>query len=201
MAAGQYQLRAVNGAIFPTMEYDDIPVGVASDPSERDTFFVGNAPSNVWVHGTAIRTIFPNPVVPTGITNASPAALDARIQIVWPTDVNGQYAPVSRARYVNVAVDLFAHGTLDSAPVGYQLPGPIVLYEAVGNQPLVSIAPPTNPWALEGVDGYHSAPVVATTYTVNGVTYPRWVFNLVPSTINFPDYFLVEVEALSGPPV
>lgn len=196
LGAGQYELRNVDGAVFPTLEWDDVPVHRGADRTERDTFFVADANSNVWVHGGDLRTIAPRPVVPTGIASATPAALDARIQIVWPHDENGNYAPVSSARYVNIAVDLFGHGTLDSVPVGYQLPGSIDLYEAVGNSPLLSTTPPPNPWLYEGVDGYHSAPVVTTTYTINGTIYPRWVFNDVPSTINFPDYFLVQVQGI-----
>lgn len=43
-----------------------------------------------------------------------------RISIVWPHDGRGNYAPVERAPLVNLAVDLFAHGTSRSVPADFE---------------------------------------------------------------------------------
>lgn len=103
--------RTMNGATFPTVEFDNIPADLVDDPTARYSFTIGMMPwgsgflfgSNVWVHAIDARTFAPRPVVPTGIqTTAGP--VDARIQIVWPHDRQGNYAPVSRAPFVNIAV-------------------------------------------------------------------------------------------------
>jgi hypothetical protein len=90
--------------------------------------------------------------------------MDSVIQIVFPHDQFGNQADVSTATQVNLAVDLFQHGTQMSVPMGstYQ---PQLMY-AVGNGDV------------------QTSPLVAqqTTYTANGQVYPRWVVNNFPVT-------------------
>jgi len=168
------------GSRFPALEFDNIPADIATDPTARYTFFA-NFYSNVWVHSVDARTSLPAPVIPTGVAGGTPRQVDTRIQVVWPHDERGQPAPVSQAPLVNIAVDIFVHGTLQS--VGPDSPfGPIVLLVAQANDPL-RIFPQTN------------APQTPTeiTYDAGGRTFPRWVFNDVPVHPGVPYHFVVQV--------
>lgn len=152
--------RTVAGVTFPSDDYNNVPADFATSPADQYRFSVGLAPgeSNVWVHATDARTDAPQPVVPAGYGTLG--QLDTRIQIVFPHDGRGNLVPVNQATFVNVAVDIFRHGTLLSVPPDFQ-PDALNLQVAVGNDP------PTR----SGV------PAQKGTYTGHGTTYPRWVFN------------------------
>jgi len=170
----QLVLRTVDGVTFPSLEYNNIPADLAAHPGDKYTFVAGTGTylGPAWVHAADPRTFLPDPVIPTGYSGPDPKELDARIQVVWPHDANGQYAPVERATFVNIAVDLFEHGTNKSVPLDYELAahrvpgeiGPLLLYAAKENDPMLGSPP-----SAERV-----------TYTANGQTFPRWVFNNVP---------------------
>ncbi len=176
----RFTFKDVGGSRFPALEFDNIPADLARDPSARYSFFA-NFYSNVWVHSVDARTSLPTPVVPTGVTGGIPLQVDTRIQVVWPHDEHGQLAPVSEAPLVNIAVDIFAHGTLQSVRPDFPF-GPIVLLVAQANDPL-RIFPQTNApkTPVEIID------------TGNGQTFPRWVFNDVPVLPGVPYHFVVQV--------
>jgi hypothetical protein len=181
-------LRNADGYKFPTLEYNNVPANLAADPTAKYRF-VENLSSNVWVHAADPRTFYPHPVVPTGYSDSHPEELDTRIQIVWPHDGRGNFTPVERATHVNIAVDIFEHGTLKS--VRPDLPyGPIALEVAEGNGKLQMYPPPT----------IHSdAPLrpEQISYTVNGQDFPRWVFNNVTVKPGTQHHFRVIV--MGGP--
>lgn len=148
---------------FPYVEFTDVPVAMGPDVKYR--FFTDGA-SNVWVHGADPRTYYPQPVIPKGLVGTAPAQVDARIQVVWPHNKEGRVAPPESARFVNVAVDLFEHGTLRSVPLDFPADFEnLHLHIAQGNGPLL----PRGPFRLDRIQT-----------TVNGQSFPRWVFNDVP---------------------
>ena len=155
--------RTVGGVTFPSVEFNNIPADLAAEPGAKYRFVLMDG-SNVWVHAADPRTIFPQQVVPAGYSEPQPQAIDARIQVVWPHDAQGRLCPVAEAPLVNIAVDLFAHGTLNSVPLDYE-PEYLRLQVAQGNDPLV-LQRDLVPQKI--------------TYTANGHTFPRWVFNNVP---------------------
>ena len=115
VGTGVRRLADFGGRRVPVWDFNDVDVSAARDPKNKLYFSVrlagGPYQANVWVHGLDARTYLPMPVTPTGtqaITAAGvPAALDARIQIVWP---HGG-AAVEKANLANISADLFAHGT------------------------------------------------------------------------------------------
>jgi len=155
--------RTVGGVTFPSAEFNNILADLAAEPGARYRFVLMDG-SNVWVHAADPRTVFPQQVVPAGYSEPQPQELDARIQVVWPHDAQGRLRPVAEAPLVNIAVDLFAHGTLNSVPLDYE-PEYLRLQGAQGNDAL----------ALQR-DLFPEK----TTYTANGQAFPRWVFNNVP---------------------
>jgi hypothetical protein len=177
-AAPRMILRSGDGFRFPTLEFDDVPADLVAEPAARYRF-VAFAPNtaftaNVWVHAADPRTFFPQPVVPTGYADLRPGQVDTRIQVVWPHDDHGKFAPVEAATRVNVAVDIFEHGTLRSVPTGFPPPdlrADVFLSVAEGNSPQSLTMPGSNErWAR----------AQQTTYVVGDKTFPRWVFNDVP---------------------
>lgn len=162
--------RTVGSSTFPSIEFNDIPANLLLNPTAKFRFamygVVGGGKhsfsGNVWVHASDARTYYPTPVVPVA-TSLAPAALDTRIQIVWPHDIYGNYQPVEYATRVNVAIEVFEHGTLNAiGPVTGTLPYTVTLMKAVDNGFLAASNTP--------------APVYVT-YTVGSSVYGRWVFN------------------------
>ncbi|HEX6513882.1 MAG TPA: hypothetical protein VF157_16380 [Chloroflexota bacterium] len=147
---------------IPTEEFNDVPASLAADPAAKFNFVVysrGQPGSNVWLHaGPAASPTF-EPLKPTGYGSPDPASLDARIQVVFPHDDAGKAAPAKSATEVNVAVDLFQHGTSLSVPPDASYTPR--LWWAQANARLSALPP--------GVQ--------KTTYTLIGQAYPRWVFN------------------------
>jgi hypothetical protein len=175
-------LRNADGYKFPTLEYNNVPANLAADPTAKYRFVV-NRGSNVWVHAADPRTFYPHPVVPTGYSDSHPEELDTRIQIVWPHDSRGNFTSVERATHVNIAVDIFEHGTLKS--VQPDLPyGPIALEVAEGNGELQMYPPPTK-------HSYAPLKPEQISYTVNEQDFPRWVFNNVTVKPGTQYHFMV----------
>lgn len=164
--------RHADGYRFPTLEFNNVPADLVADPDPmaRYTFFAGWT-SNVWVHAADPRTFYPHPLLPTGLSQGSPDQVDVRIQRVWPHDAQGNFAPVEQARYVNIAVDVFEHGTLKSVRPDDPTYGPVLLYIAEENEPMHFFL--THPRG-------QPKPAEKMTYTANGHVFPRWVFNDVP---------------------
>ena len=157
--------RTIDGITFPSLEYNNIPADLIAEPTASYRFFASSGDySNVWVHAADARTIFPEPVVPTGYIDSEDKDFDVRIQIVWPHDEQGQFASADQATRVNIAIDLFAHGTLNSVPLDYE-PKDLSLMVAQGNGRF-RVQSDLVPEKI--------------TYTVDDQTYPRWVFNDVP---------------------
>lgn len=143
---------------YPVWDFNDVDVAAAQNPQNKYYFRVAVAGTGyngmIWTHGADARTYFPHQDVPTAVLTNAPQAVDAKIEIVWPHD----NLPVAKATQVNVGVDLFAHGTLESVPTN---DAPTVqLYRSINNGPLEEVAV--------------GDPVLQ---TANGLTYPVWQFN------------------------
>jgi hypothetical protein len=167
---------------FPSWAFNDIDVAPARDPATKIFFRVSvdgvAGSSNVWSHGADARTIFPQPDVPQGAEGV-PAAVDAKIEIVWP---HGN-APVTQATRANIAAYLFHRGTLRS--VGTEWSPTVRLWRAVGSGLFEPVA--------SGLKVLQ---------TVNGLTFPVWVFNDVDvSAARDPAqklYFRVTVDGVDS---
>jgi hypothetical protein len=188
----QFFNRTHNNVPFPSLEFNTVPADIGGDPLNRFYFLLGYQ-GNVWVDAADARTYLPYPVVPAGFSaEKKPAKIDARIQIVYPHDRQGNFVPVEKATLVNVAVDLFEHGTLNSVPGDYD--GSIlVLYIAEANSPMT----------LAQADAGSSA-IVATanleSYMVGDVKYPRWVFNNVKVEAGKQYHYLVKLHGVETYP-
>lgn len=168
---GQLGTREVNGVRFPTVEYNNVPADLVANPQSQYRFTLGLMPggsSGIWVHAADGRTHKPKPVVPSG--HAEPGAsggYDSYIQVVWPHDGQGQAAPVEQATRVNIAVDIFIHGTQLSVPPDFEPDGlSLSVYTDDGPAQVGEYALGLQPEKV--------------TYTAKGLTFPRWVFNDVP---------------------
>jgi hypothetical protein len=185
----QHFYRTMNNVNFVSLEFNDIPADIASNPANRYYFLLGGFQGNVWVDATDARTYLPYPVAPTGFSqNVAPASVDTRIQIAYPHDRNGTFAGLEQATLVNVAVDIFEHGTLNSVPLTYNA-GPILLYIAEANYPI----------ALARAESGSVATVAMANlepYTLNGTKYPRWVFNNVIVEPGKQYHYLVRVQGV-----
>ncbi len=169
---GQFSCcREVNGVRFPTVEYNNVPADLAIDPQGQYRFTLGLVPggaSGIWVHAADGRTVKPGPVVPTGyVEPGAGGGYDAYVQIVWPHDAQGRPAPVERATLVNVAVDIFSHGTHLSVPPDFEPDG-------------LSLGVYTDDGRVQVGDHPRGLQPEKTTYSAHGQTYPGWVFNDVP---------------------
>lgn len=166
---------------FPSMEFNNDVANLAADPSGKFRFitFVSGLPdSNVWVHAADARTIFPNQLLPTGVSALTPDTLDARIQIVYPHDDAGNLATVDNASKVNLAVDLFQHGTTLSVPMG-------------------SIYQPRLYYSI-GTGDIQQGPVanIQRTYTVGTNAYPRWELDNFPVTPGQQYHFMFALNPI-----
>ena len=117
----------------------------------------------------------------------SEPAVDAKIEIVWPHDAQGNYASVSTARFVNVEVYLFERGTLNPVPCDFSNPVVLRWAQNIRDIPGTTRVPygvlnpagqPIGPWPA--TIGTGQAVGQRTTRTINGETLPIWVFNDVP---------------------
>ena len=119
--------------------------------------------TSVWAHGADTRTYMPLQDVPSGIATEPIDALDARIEIVWPHDAQGNARQTATGAYANVGVALFKHGTRLSVPVSWR-PAGLTLYGA-WNQDI------GRPLKREAVKQVRQSGAVA---------YPMWEFLNIP---------------------
>jgi hypothetical protein len=120
--------------------------------------------------------------------------VDLRIQVVFPHDAQGRQQPVSQAPLVNVAVDIFQHGTtlsvrpdfLQAVPSRYSVS--LGLQIATGNGPLQSDV---------SASGASIVPQ-QTSSDIGGQQYPRWVFNDVPVQPGQQYHFMAILAGLLG---
>jgi hypothetical protein len=176
----QVVLALVDGAQFPMLVVNGVPADTTS-PGTSYRFFVRSPDSNVWVHAADPRSNLTEPVFPTEHSDQNPRQVDVRIQVVWPHDGRGESVPVERATAVNIAVDLFAHGTTRSVPLDFE--PELVLRVAAGNNPLRE----------QNEAGQPIASVTRTTHVVDDRTFPRWVFNNVPVQPGSQYHFLIDI--------
>lgn len=152
------------GKLVPLWEFNDVDVAAARDPVNKYYFFLTvddqNVASNFWSHGSDARTYFPQVDVPKGVAGTMGLQVDPKIEIVFPHDETGKPASVDGANLVNVAVDIYAHGSTNSIPIDAN--------------PNVRLMRAINNGAETTVDFGHKIAVVA-----GGITYPRWEFNNV----------------------
>ncbi|MBI2953929.1 MAG: endo-1,4-beta-xylanase [Chloroflexi bacterium] len=143
---------------FPVWQFNDIDVSQAREPLNKLFFRVVaegiSSFGNIWSHGTDARTSFPRMDVPTGVLNAPPSMVDAKIEIVWPQG----NLPVDQATRANIGAYLFEHGTRNSVPVNYDRP--VRLWQALNNE-----------------IGRQVTVGIRTLKTENGITFPVWQFN------------------------
>jgi hypothetical protein len=144
---------------------------------------------NVWVHGADPRTFNPNPIVPSGFSSKPlpSQGLDTRIQVVWPHDNQGNFASVDRATKLNIAVEVFEHGTTKAIP-----PGPDGKFQFT-----VAL------WVAQGNDALQPAnytSVTPLTYTVASQIFTRWTFNDVPVDPANQYHFLSGATLVKGSP-
>jgi len=190
---GEFFLREQDDVEFPSLEFNTVPADIAANPSVNRFYFLLGYSGNVWVDAADARTYLPDPVKPTGFSEESePGAVDARIQIVYPHDRQGNFVSVADAELVNVAVDLFAHGTLESVGMDYDA-GPIVLYIAEANYAMA-------PAQADAGDSLVVATANLEPYKIGDVEYPRWVFNNVKVEPGKQYHYLVKVHGVETYP-
>ncbi len=183
VATGVKRLAQAGDLQYPVWDFNDVDVSAARDPRNKYYFWVTvdgqRTNPSIWSHGADARTIFPIQDTPSSVLDQAPAAVDARIEIVWPHD----NLPVARASQVNIGVDLFAHGTLQSVPASFS--APVRLYRAINNGPLEEVG--AGDRVLQ---------------TRNGITFPTWQFNNVDvSAARDPRnriYFWVDVSGVTS---
>lgn len=169
-----------------TWEFNDVDVSAARDPLNRIYFFLAvdgsNTHTNIWSHGADARTYFPQQIIPGGIGVAG-NRLDAKIQIVWPHDAQGNPRSVTDASLVNIGVDVFVSGSLLSVPLDWN--GTVRLYRSLNNgiEELVAVGQKR-------------------LLTVDSLTYPRWDFNNVDVSAAMDPlnkyYFRVAIDSVES---
>lgn len=171
--------RTAGSVSFPSEEIDGVPANLVANSKASFSLVAyvrGQPASNVWLYGRPPAAYVP--VKPTGYGSPDPAALDTRIQVVFPHNDQGRQTAPSAATELNIAVDIFQHGTTLSVPpdASYQPH----LWEAQGSSAAKALPP--------GVQ--------KTTYTVGGQGYPRWVFNDVRVKPGQTYHFMATVGVL-----
>jgi len=156
----------------------------------------------------SVRQLLPLTLVLFLVCGQVPAAqgapepqVDARIEVVWPHDGQGRPVSLDTAPFVNIEVYLFERGTLD--PVACNFPNRVILRWTVlsltsggflGGTLIPAQHYPGHPPGVVGERVMR---------TVEGRTFPAWVFNNVPvapptefrtRAITNVTYFFVEVE-------
>lgn len=136
---------------------------------------------------------------PLTLAAASVPAIDARIEIVWPHDAQGN--PARNGTFVNVEVYLFERGTLN--PVACTFANNVILRWSRNHFTSAVVDATLSP-AHDLPDQAGSAIGHRITRTVDGKTFPAWEFNDVPVAQPLEDtgvkavfnetYFFVEVE-------
>jgi hypothetical protein len=159
--------RTIDGNPFPFWELNDIDVSAAIDPQRTLYFMIrvrgAETATSIWAHGSDSRPHYPFPEVPSGIASGKIESVDARIQVVWPHDAEGNVKDTSEADYVNVSVALYKHGTRLSVPVGWAPTG--ITLRGAWNQEI------SRPLGTEAIVRERRA---------GAITYPTWEFNNIP---------------------
>ncbi len=136
---GLAEQRTVEGRPFPFWEYNDLDISWANDPDHKLVFLAKVTPSlaqsysSPWIHAADARTYLPAPPTPTGLTDATPTAIDALIRVVWPHDQEGNYTSPEQANQVNISAVLVAQDTLLALAPDH-LPERVWLVGALDNQ-------------------------------------------------------------------
>jgi hypothetical protein len=164
VAVGQKRMATIDGRTFPVWDFNDVDVSAARDPANKLTFFATvdgvRTLHNVWTHAADARTVFPQTDVPTGTISRSPAAVDGRIEIVWPHD----NLPPEQATLANITAYLFAADTLRaSAPEANWVPT-VRLHGSLNAN-------------TEKMPGIGIVGVPRTITASNGVEFQAWDFN------------------------
>ena len=119
VAVGAPRTAAVGGLSFPAWDFNDVDVAAARDPRNKYYFRLAvdgyQAHSSIWSHGADARTYFPQQDVPSGVATAVPAAVDAKIEIVWPHDG----LPVDKATKANIGATIFVRGSSQTVPADW----------------------------------------------------------------------------------
>ncbi len=169
--------------------FNDVDVRPAQDPANKMYFFTTvdtiTTRSNVWAHAVDARTFFPQQDIPIDVLTRPPGEVDARIEVVWPHDAQGQPGTVADSDLANITAALFAPGTLKSVPTDWE---PTVrLFRAVNDRPATS-------------------PIIGQKrlVTQGDLTYPVWDFNdVVVRPARDPDnriFFWLDVEGITTYP-
>ena len=152
------------GRTFPAWDFNDIDVSQARDPANKLTFFATvdgvDTLHNIWVHAVDARTIFPLPDTPSGSAAQPPAAVDARIEIVWPHD----NLPADQVTLANITAYLFAEGTFVAIPPGLNWSPTVRLHRSLNTD--------TEGEPVRGIIGTRRTVTAA-----NGVKFLAWDFN------------------------
>jgi hypothetical protein len=185
IAVGQKRMVTADGHTFPVWDFNDVDVSAARDPANKLTFFATvdgvRTLHNVWTHAADARTVFPQTDVPAGTLSRLPAALDSRIEIVWPHD----NLPPEQATLANITAYLFAPDTLQTIPSGVSWTPTARLHWSLNAE-------------TEKTPGTGVAGVPRTITASNGVSFQAWDFNDVDvsaarETLN-KLYFWVSVD-------
>jgi len=112
-----------------------------------------------------------------GLAQAQAAPdVDAKIEIVWPHDAQGNEAPAASAPLVNVEAYLFQRGTLNS--VGCNFQGTPNLHAAVNYSEISRLNGVEE--GIQQTDEIENITPQRSTRTVDGKSFPVWTFNDVP---------------------
>ena len=158
VAVGAKRTATVGGLSFPAWDFNNVDVAAARDPRNKYYFRLAvdgyQTHSSIWSHGSDARTYFPKQDVPSGVAASIPAAVDAKIEIVWPHDG----LPVDKASKANIGASLFVRGGNQAVPVDWS-PN-VRLWRTLNN-------------------GFEELVAVGQKVTKRegGLTYPAWEFN------------------------
>ncbi|MBI4674967.1 MAG: hypothetical protein HY741_25275 [Chloroflexi bacterium] len=191
-------LQKIQGHSFLSFDFKQVRARQDGDPNAKIVLALSQV-GPFRVYGDDPRTLLPAPVSPTGFAQVDQPEqleeIDTRIQIVWPHSADGTLAPVGQAEFVNIAVDLFRHGSLESVPLDYapnEATGYPILYIAREDKQAELYAATENPQR-------YRLPR-KTTFALNGQTFPRWVFDNVPIEPNQDYFFVVLLSPVSKDP-
>jgi hypothetical protein len=191
VALGVKRMVTGGGRRFPAWDFNDVDVSEARDPANRIAFYVtvedGARPvqalHNVWTHAADARTLFPQQDTPTYASRLHPAAVDARIEIVWPKD----NLPVQEAETANVSAYLFHADTMTAVSPNTSWAPVVRLHSSTNNDP-------------EAAPGRGTVGTRRVVTGANGIQFLAWDFNDVDvSAANDPlnrIYFWVSVDGV-----
>lgn len=134
VARGEKRMATAHGRTFPVWDFEHVDVSAARDTPHKLSFFVTvegvRSLPNIWTYGADVRTIFPQVDVPVEVVTRIPAALDARIEVVWP--YGGR--PVEEAQLANITAYLFEAGTLRALSADLHTLPKVRLHWSVNNE-------------------------------------------------------------------